>query len=204
MSLPVVALLGRPNVGKSTLFKRLTKEKALIGPTPGLTRDRRYGVVRTKYTDFILMDTAGFNPDDQNFANIVAQQTTEAINEADVLILMVDGKYGGIHPLDAMLADQLRPINKPLLLVVNKCETEGEKFAAFEFFSLGLGEPIAISATHGNQVDTLLHALAQSLLPAHDDSTADADEIPKIAFLGKPNVGKFFFGQRPYWPRSAL
>jgi len=190
MSLPIVALLGRPNVGKSTLFKRLTKEKALIGPTPGLTRDRRYGIVQTKHTDFILMDTAGFNPDDQNFANIVAQQTTEAVHEADALILMVDGKYGGIHPLDAMLAEQLRSTNKPLVLVVNKCEKEEEKLTAFEFFSLGLGEPIAISAAHGNHLDALLHVLAQTLHPSLDNSSTDTDEIPKIAFLGKPNVGK--------------
>ena len=188
MSLPIVALIGRPNVGKSTLFKRLTKEKALVGPTPGLTRDRRYGLVHTQDTAFLLMDTAGFNPDDKDFSAVLLQQLAKAVAEADALIFMVDGKAGGVHPLDVLLADQLRQADKPLFLVVNKCEKDTDQLAALEFFALGLGEPITLSAAHGHHIDSFLRLLVRAF--PHIDTTDSDEEIPKIAFFGKPNVGK--------------
>ncbi len=188
MSLPIVALIGRPNVGKSTLFKRLTKEKALVGPTPGLTRDRRYGLVHTQDTAFLLMDTAGFNPDDKDFSTVLLQQLAKAVAEADALIFMVDGKAGGVHPLDVLLADKLRQADKPLFLVVNKCEKDTDQLAALEFFALGLGEPITLSAAHGHHIDSFLRLLVRAF--PHIDTTGSDEEIPKIAFFGKPNVGK--------------
>ena len=123
MSLPIVALIGRPNVGKSTLFKRLTKEKALVGPTPGLTRDRRYGLVHTQDTAFLLMDTAGFNPDDKDFSAVLLQQLAKAVAEADALIFMVDGKAGGVHPLDVLLADQDKQTSHFFSLSINAKRT---------------------------------------------------------------------------------
>jgi GTP-binding protein len=190
--LPAVALVGRPNVGKSTLFNRLTATRdALVADYPGLTRDRRYGIGRAAGRRFIVIDTGGLvtaQPD--AMAALVAEQVEVAIEEADAVVLVVDYK-SGLTPEDTAVAERLRREGKSVVVAVNKAEGVPAEIAEAEFHSLGLGVPVGISAVHGHGVDALLRNVLAPY-PEGDDAEAqdDTERVPKIAVIGRPNVGK--------------
>jgi GTP-binding protein len=190
--LPAVALVGRPNVGKSTLFNRLTATRdALVADYPGLTRDRRYGVGRAADRKFIVIDTGGLvSAGTDAMTALVAEQVEIAIEEADSVLLVVDHK-SGLTPEDVKIAERLRRESKPVVIAVNKSEGVPSELAEAEFHAMGLGTPVGISAAHGQGVDALLGAALASF-PAGDDSdaTAETEHGPKVAVIGRPNVGK--------------
>lgn len=189
---PVLALVGRPNVGKSTLFNRLTKSRdAIVADFAGLTRDRHYGNGRQGRQEFIVIDTGGFEPDASNgIYKEMAKQTQQAVAEADVVIFVVDAR-GGLSAQDHDIAKYLRKIGKPCLLVANKAEGMREGIQLTEFYELGLGEVIAISAAHGQGTRGLLDLAFQSLhLPDEPEETEDDPSVIKLAVAGRPNVGK--------------
>src|SRR5688572_12517219 len=190
--LPAVALVGRPNVGKSTLFNRLTATRdALVADYPGLTRDRRYGVGRAAERKFIVIDTGGLVARDSDaMTALVAQQVELAIEEADAVVLVVDHK-SGLTPEDTGIAERLRRESKHVVIAVNKSDGVPGEIAEAEFRSVGLGTPVGISAAHGQGVDALLRAALASF-PAGDeaDPTAETEQGPKVAVIGRPNVGK--------------
>ncbi|NLT96061.1 MAG: ribosome biogenesis GTPase Der [Clostridia bacterium] len=186
---PIVAIVGRPNVGKSTLFNRLTGGMAaIIEDTPGVTRDRLYRDAEWKGIPFTVIDTGGIevNKDDIFLAQI-KKQAQIAIEEADVILFLVDGKTG-ITLDDQEVAQLLRKTNKPVLLVVNKIEDYSDPAALFDFYQLGLGEPNPISAMHGMNTGDLLDKVVK-LFPPNISEPYDPDTI-KIAVVGRPNVGK--------------
>ncbi|MBC7514405.1 MAG: ribosome biogenesis GTPase Der [Herminiimonas sp.] len=193
---PVIAIVGRPNVGKSTLFNRLTRSRdALVADLPGLTRDRHYGEGRMGERPFLAIDTGGFEPVAKDgIMHEMAKQTRQAVAEADMVIFLVDGRQG-ITPHDKTITDFLRKSGRAVMLVVNKAE--GMKYSAVtaDFYELGLGDPYVISAAHGDGVmDLLEEALDQALKqqPPVDDAlvAADTGKQIKIAIVGRPNVGK--------------
>jgi GTPase len=190
---PVLALVGRPNVGKSTLFNRLTKSRdAIVADFAGLTRDRHYGNGRLGKREFIVIDTGGFEPDaSSGIYKEMAKQTRQAVAEADVVIFVVDAR-GGLSAQDHDIANYLRKLGKPCLLVANKAEGMREGVQLSEFFELGLGEVIPVSAAHGQGVRSLVELALESLnLPPEDDEEAEADPgVIKLAVAGRPNVGK--------------
>ena len=188
---PVIALVGRPNVGKSTLFNRLTKSRdALVADIPGLTRDRHYGHGRLGSRPFLVIDTGGFEPDAKSgIVGEMAKQAAQAIAEADVVIFLCDGR-AGVTGHDHTIAEMLRRSGRQALLAVNKTEGMTLSGAANEFFELGLGEPRPISSAHGDGVRELIE-LALERFP--EDEVAPANVIekrPRIAIAGRPNVGK--------------
>lgn len=188
--LPVVAIVGRPNVGKSTLFNCLTNTRnALVGDMPGLTRDRQYG--QTEYTGrhFLVVDTGGLTTEKETLATMMAEQTQRAIAEADVILFLVDGRSGVTHD-DQLLAKQLRKLGKPIILTVNKAEGQDSQIITSEFHRLGLGEPQAISAAHRQHISSLLDQVLIQL-PELDtaDEVTDIAGI-KVAIVGRPNAGK--------------
>ncbi|MCC7006801.1 MAG: ribosome biogenesis GTPase Der [Ottowia sp.] len=189
---PVIALVGRPNVGKSTLFNRLTRSRdALVADLPGLTRDRHYGEGRVGERPFIVIDTGGFEPvAKEGILAQMAKQTRQALVETDVVIFLVDGRLG-LAPQDRVIADELRKTGRPILLAVNKAE--GMKYSAVtaDFYELALGDPCVISAAHGDGVPDLVEE-ALSRLPSADEAEVDAHPArgTKIAIVGRPNVGK--------------
>lgn len=189
MSLPIVAIIGRPNVGKSTLVNRLAGEKsAIVHDQPGVTRDRTYLPSYWGDREFVVVDTGGlvFN-DDTEFLPLIRQQAMTALTEASAAIFVVDGRTGPIGA-DEEIASWLRQQKVPVLLAVNKCESPDQGLIqAAEFWNLGLGEPYAISAIHGNGTGDLLDELIQHL-PAVEELPED-NEI-KVAIIGRPNVGK--------------
>ena len=191
---PVIALVGRPNVGKSTLFNRLTRSRdALVADLPGLTRDRHYGEGRVGERPFLVIDTGGFEPvAKEGIMFEMAKQTKQAVAEADMVIFIVDGRQG-LTPHDKTITDFLRRTGRQVMLVVNK--TEGMKYTAVtaEFYELGLGDPYVISAAHGDGVTDLVEealnlVLAQQTLP--DEPVDEQDRGIRIAIVGRPNVGK--------------
>ena len=187
--LPVIALVGRPNVGKSTLFNRLTRSRdALVADQPGLTRDRKYGVGRLGSRPYVVVDTGGISGDPAGIDALMARQVQQAIGEADVVLLMVDARDGLVAGDEAITA-QLRRTGKPIALVVNK--TDGLDAAAViaEFHRLGLGEPIAIAAAHGRGVHGLIDGVLADL-PEDAEAAEAADPGIQIAVVGRPNVGK--------------
>jgi GTP-binding protein len=188
--LPAVALVGRPNVGKSTLFNRLTATRdALVADFPGLTRDRRYGIGRSGDRKFIVIDTGGLATDDSNaITALVAEQVDLAIEEADAVVLVVDHKHG-LTPEDTRIAERLRRESKPVVIAVNKAEGVAGELAEAEFHPLGLGAPVGISATHGQGVEALLEAALASF-PVGEETAPDDEQGPKVAVIGRPNVGK--------------
>ena len=191
---PVIALVGRPNVGKSTLFNRLTRSRdALVADLPGLTRDRHYGEGRMGDRPFLVIDTGGFEPvAKEGIMHEMARQTKQAVAEADIVIFIVDGRQG-LTPHDKTITDFLRKSGRTVLLVVNKAEGMKYTSVVAEFYELGLGDPAVISSAHGDGVHDLLNmALDEALskATAQDDEPESQDRGIKIAVVGRPNVGK--------------
>ncbi len=186
--IPVIALVGRPNVGKSTLFNRLTKtQDALVADFPGLTRDRQYGEALYLDRPYIVVDTGGIGVDDIAVDNLMSKQSTIALNEADVVLFLVDGR-SGLTGIDENIANNLRKLNKNVHLVVNKTEGLDDDVACADFQSLGIVDIHSISSSHGMGISSLLEAV---LAPFEIESEeAPHDEAIKIAFAGRPNVGK--------------
>ena len=191
---PVIALVGRPNVGKSTLFNRLTRSRdALVADLPGLTRDRHYGEGRVGDRPFLVIDTGGFEPvAKEGIMFQMALQTKQAVAEADVVVFLVDGRQG-MTPHDKTITDFLRKSGRPVLLVVNKAEGMKYTSAVSDFYELGLGDPYAISGAHGDGVHDLVNeALDKAFAsrPADEDELLPSERGVKIALVGRPNVGK--------------
>ena len=190
MAKPIVAIVGRPNVGKSQLFNRLAgKRLSIVEDTPGVTRDRLYADSDWRGRDFTVIDTGGIEPSNDNeILQFMRFQAETAISHADVIILITDLRTG-ITAADQDVASMLLRSGKPLVLAVNKCDKPGDPPAEFyEFYNLGLGEPYGISALHGYGVGELLDA-AYEYFPPADEEEEDADRI-RVALIGKPNVGK--------------
>ena len=190
---PVIALVGRPNVGKSTLFNRLTKTRdAIVADFAGLTRDRHYGNGTQGKHDYIVIDTGGFEPDaESGIYKEMAKQTRQAVAEADVVVFVVDAR-AGVSSQDHDIAKYLRKLGKPCLLVANKAEGMTEGVQLGEFFELGLGEVVPVSASHGQGIRTLVEmALAPLKLPDEPEEIAEVDPgVIKLAVAGRPKVGK--------------
>ena len=189
---PVLALVGRPNVGKSTLFNRMTKSRdAIVADFPGLTRDRHYGQGKQGPHEYIVIDTGGFEPDaGSGILKEMGKQTRQAVAEADVVLFVVDAREG-VCPQDHEIAAYLRRLGKSCLLVANKAEgmTDGSRVA--EFFELGLGEVLAVSAAHGHGIRDLIER-ALPPTPPQEDTPVDVPDSGaiKLAVAGRPNVGK--------------
>ena len=194
MPLPTVAIVGRPNVGKSTLFNRLVgKRLALVDDRPGVTRDRREGEAKLLGLDFRVIDTAGFEDEDpQTLPGRMRQQTEAAVRDADAALFLIDGREG-VTPLDEEIARWLRAESTPVVVVANKAEGRAGQEGAYEAYSLGLGDPIAISAEHGEGVADLFEALRPHVEHEHfeaGEDDVDSDHPLKIAIVGRPNAGK--------------
>ena len=191
---PVIALIGRPNVGKSTLFNRLTRSRdALVADLPGLTRDRHYGEGRVGERPFLVIDTGGFEPVAKDgIMHEMAKQTKQAVAEADVVIFLVDGRQG-LTPHDKTITDFLRKSGRSVMLVVNKAEGKRYSSVAADFYELGLGDPYVISSAHGDGVSDLVEEslnIAFAQRPPETEDPIDVVRGIKIAIVGRPNVGK--------------
>lgn len=188
--LPTLVLVGRPNVGKSTLFNRLTRSRdALVADLPGLTRDRHYGRGRVGERPFLVVDTGGLEPvAKEGILHEMAKQTRQAVDEADMVLFIVDGR-DGVTPQDRIIATQLRKTGRPLLLLVNKAEGMQSARVTAEFHELGLGTPIPISSAHGDNVAEMIE-VALDELPAAEAELEEKSDHPKLAIVGRPNVGK--------------
>ena len=186
---PTIVIVGRPNVGKSTLFNRLTRTRdALVADLPGLTRDRHYGQGRFGSKQYLVVDTGGFEPlAKDGIMHEMARQAEQAIAEADAIIFVVDGRVG-VTALDKEIANRLRRADRPVLVAVNKSEGMNEGVVIADFHELGLGEPLAISAAHGEGVRGLIEQMLEPF-PASDEAE-QASDVPKVAIVGRPNVGK--------------
>ncbi|WP_049253858.1 ribosome biogenesis GTPase Der [Neisseria elongata] len=186
---PTIALVGRPNVGKSTLFNRLTRTKdALVHDLPGLTRDRHYGHGRLGSKPYLVIDTGGFEPVvDSGILHEMAKQTLQAVDEADAVVFLVDARTG-LTPQDKIIADRLRQSPRPVYLAVNKGEGGRHDVLAAEFYELALGEPNVISGAHGDGV----YHLIEKVLEHFPDAKEESNEVkhPVFAVIGRPNVGK--------------
>ncbi len=192
----IVALIGRPNVGKSTLFNRITKSrKAIVDPTPGVTRDRQYERVEWEQSTFILVDTGGIEAEDRSAddkeimtANI-REQTLQAITEADVILFLMDGREG-VTPIDFDVTHLLRKTDRPVYYVVNKIDGEEQEPSLLPaFYELGVDQLWPVSAEHGYGIRSLMDDLVTAL-PVHKESTLQPPDSIRIAFFGRPNVGK--------------
>ena len=185
--IPVIALVGRPNVGKSTLFNRLTKSRdAIVDDQPGITRDRLYGKGKFGDKAFLIVDTGGLEAEQSQFGDMIRQQVDQVLQEAQVVILVVDGK-DGLVPQDKEIGEQLRQSGREIQVAVNKTEGEEHELAVSEFQELGLGAPMAISAQRGDGTKELL----DQVLREFDSDVNDEDaQTPRIALVGRPNVGK--------------
>jgi GTPase len=190
---PVIALVGRPNVGKSTLFNRLTKSRdAIVADFAGLTRDRHYGDGRLGDREFIVIDTGGFEPDSATgIVKEMAKQTKQAVAEADAVIFVVDVRLG-LSAHDSEIARYLRSVNKRVHLAVNKAEGMSESPLLAEFHELGMGEPHPISAAHGQGIRSLLDAVLEPFEDTSEEFGAgpQQDGVIRLAVAGRPNVGK--------------
>jgi len=185
---PVIALVGRPNVGKSTLFNRLTGTRdALVDDQPGITRDRIYGNGHWQGRGFIVIDTGGLADDGDTLSTLMSAQTWEAVEEADRVVFIVDGRSGP-SSLDDQIVSRLRRLGKPVILAVNKTEGLSAERVVPDFFALGLGEPMPISSAHGQGIGALMSRVLDGL--AEDTVGEIEPEGPVIAVIGRPNVGK--------------
>ncbi len=190
MEKPVVAIVGRPNVGKSTLFNKLIGQRlSIVDDTPGVTRDRIYGECQWNGRSFTLVDTGGIEPQSKDIIlSQMRRQANLAIDTADVIILVTDVRTG-VVATDKDVADMLQKSGRPVVLCVNKCDSIGEAPAEFyEFYNLGLGDPIQISSVHGHGTGDLLDAVSQFFPPEEEEE--DDGEIIRVAVIGKPNSGK--------------
>ncbi len=190
MSKPIVAIVGRPNVGKSSLFNVIAGERiSIVKDTPGITRDRIYAEASWLDRNFTIIDTGGIEPESSDIIlSQMREQAQIAIDTADVIVFMVDVKQGLVDS-DSKVADMLRRSRKPVILCVNKVD-DIRKYGndVYEFYNLGIGEPYPISAANRQGLGELLDAVTENFPPASDDD--ENDEIPKVAIVGKPNVGK--------------
>ena len=190
--IPTVAIVGRPNVGKSTLFNRLVgKRLALVDDRPGVTRDRREGEARLLGLEFRIIDTAGFEDEDpESLPGRMRAQTEAAVRDADAALFLVDAREG-LTPLDEEIGRWLRAESTPVILVANKAEGRAAESGIFEAFRLGLGEPVALSAEHGEGVADLFEALRPHVEHEHFDAEDELADAPlKLAIVGRPNAGK--------------
>ncbi|MGB5331029.1 MAG: ribosome biogenesis GTPase Der [Woeseiaceae bacterium] len=195
--LPVIALIGRPNVGKSTLFNRLTRSRdALVADYPGLTRDRQYGFGKLGSIPYLVIDTGGVAGGEVGIAEAMVGQTVRALQEADAAIIMVDGR-SGLTAADEHVAELARKHARKTWLAVNKAEGLDADLASGEFHGLGLGEPIAVSAAHGDRIGALIDAVLSDFeAEAPDEGIDDDDKELRIAVIGRPNVGKSTLANR--------
>lgn len=189
-----VAIVGRPNVGKSTLFNRLTRgKKAIVHDLPGVTRDRNYGEARWHGKDFLLIDTGGLEPDPgTDLKRQIQEQSRLAVEEADAIVFLFDGK-GGLNPLDREAVALLRQVKKPVFFAVNKIDTQSKENLLYEFYDLGLDEIFPLSAEHGLGLDDLMEPLMEALARLHGEGKEKETEEPPppcVAIVGRPNVGK--------------
>ena len=193
---PVIAIVGRPNVGKSTLFNRLTRSRdALVADFSGLTRDRHYGNGRLGDREFICIDTGGFEPVAKTgILAEMAKQTKQDVVEADIVIFLVDGRLG-MAPQDRVISDFLRKTGRPVVLAVNKAEGMAHSTITSEFYELGLGDPVAISSAHGDGVRAMIDEALDALgIPEPVEEEQERGDKPtRIAVVGRPNVGKSTF-----------
>jgi GTPase len=194
MPLPTVAIVGRPNVGKSTLFNRLVgKRLALVDDRPGVTRDRREGEAKLLGLDFIVIDTAGFEDEDEKtLPGRMRMQTEAAVRDCDAVLFLVDAREG-VTPLDEEIGRWLRAETTPVILVANKAEGSASQSGILEAFRLGLGEPVAISAEHGEGIADLFDAIRPHVEHEHfeiEDEDTERHEPLKLAIVGRPNAGK--------------
>src|SRR5204863_1656474 len=195
MPLPTVAIVGRPNVGKSTLFNRLVgKRLALVDDRPGVTRDRREGDANLLGLEFRVIDTAGFEDEDPaSLPGRMRQQTEAAVRDADAALFLIDAREG-LTPLDEEIARWLRVESTPVIVVANKAEGRLAESEIFEGFRLGLGEPIAVSAEHGEGIADLFEALRPHVEHEHlaieAEEEAPPDAALQLAIVGRPNAGK--------------
>lgn len=190
---PVIALVGRPNVGKSTLFNRLTKTRdALVADMPGVTRDRQYGDGIVGDRPYIVIDTGGLSGEDAGVDTLMESQVYQAMQEANIIMFLVDGR-GGMTGHDQTIAQYLRELGKEIIVLVNKAEGMNEDVVESDFYSLGLGQPYAVSASHGDGIAPLMEELLAEI-PAQSDDESDVDSYEKsgikLAIVGRPNVGK--------------
>ena len=190
--LPVVAIVGRPNAGKSALFNRLLKQrKAIVDNTPGVTRDRNFGQTKWEEQSFVLVDTGGLDTrKEKGILERVQEQSRLAIAEADVIIFLFDGREG-VNPADTEAVDLLRRAAKPVLFTVNKIDGEKQEVLIADFFSLGIEQLFPISATHGRGIGDLMDEVIASL-PQEEEEEAitGVERILRVAIVGRPNVGK--------------
>lgn len=188
---PVIALVGRPNVGKSTLFNRLTKTRdALVADQPGLTRDRKFGEGRVGDCPYIVIDTGGLTGETEGVEELMAEQSWLAVEQADAVLFLVDAR-NGLSPEDENIAKRLRTTGKHIILVVNKVDGLDSDLVTAEFYSLGLGQPNGISASHGRGVKQLMHHVFEEIdADKNETESADEEHGIKIAIVGRPNVGK--------------
>jgi GTP-binding protein len=186
---PVIAIVGRPNVGKSTVFNRLLGARhAIVEDIPGTTRDRLYGEAEYKDRSFMVVDTGGLEPDaSEGYSALIRQQVEAALEEANVLLFVVD-TTAGVTQTDSEIAEMLRRAERPVILIANKVDNEARSENALEFYELGLGEPMPISAYHGLGLREVLERLS-GLLPEKPAAEAPADQL-RLAVVGRPNVGK--------------
>ncbi|MEM1175961.1 MAG: ribosome biogenesis GTPase Der [Pseudomonadota bacterium] len=193
--LPVVALVGRPNVGKSTLFNRLTRSRdALVADYPGLTRDRQYGFGKLGPVPYIVIDTGGIAGGEIGIDERMADQTARALAEADLALVMVDGREG-LTAADEYVADLARRNAKQVYLIVNKAEGLDPAIVGSEFHALGLGEPLAVSAAHGDRIQSLMDTVLEGF-EVEDEDDDDDDKPLRLAVVGRPNVGKSTLSNR--------
>jgi GTP-binding protein len=187
---PTVVIVGRPNVGKSTLFNRLTRTReAIVVDSPGITRDRHYGEGRVGPKSYLVVDTGGFEPVAKDgIYHQMARQTRQAVDEADVVLFIVDAR-AGLTAQDREIGEELRRSGRKIWIIVNKAEGMNSAMSTAEFHALGLGEPLAISAAHGEYVSDLMDLVLEEF-SAPDRDKEDESKHPRIAIVGRPNVGK--------------
>ena len=194
--LPVIALVGRPNVGKSTLFNRLTRSRdALVADYPGLTRDRKYGFGKLGPVPYLVIDTGGVAGGEEGIDEAMAEQTVKALQEADAAIVMVDGR-SGITAADEHVAELARRHARKTWLAVNKAEGLDTVTASADFYGLGLGEPLAVSAAHGDRIAALMDEVLGDFEAEEAAPDADDEHELRIAIVGRPNVGKSTLANR--------
>jgi len=192
VSKPVIALVGRPNVGKSTLFNRLTRSRdAIVADYPGLTRDRQYGTGRVGDEPYIVVDTGGLSGEIEGVDPLMASQVLTAIEESDAVLFLVDGR-AGLIPADESIAQYIRQFNKKVYLLVNKAEGYDPTVITAEFFQMGLGTPYVISSAHGENVAETINQVLSDIPPKIEEEELDADlhDGIRVAVIGRPNVGK--------------